>query len=51
MMAESFEEIFKPTGRKIEMTPELLERIEEIKIAAKKDFEERMKRAEQGLPY
>lgn len=51
MMMEAFEEIYRPTGRKIEITPEYLEEIEQIKIAAEKDWEERMRRAEKGLPF
>ncbi|MDL2260850.1 hypothetical protein LJC08_01190 [Methanimicrococcus sp. OttesenSCG-928-J09] len=50
MISESFDEIFRPIGR-VEFTPEQLEEIEEIKIAAKKDLEERMERAKKGLRY
>ncbi|MDV0445948.1 hypothetical protein MmiAt1_15520 [Methanimicrococcus sp. At1] len=51
MRHEKFSEIFRPTGRIIEFTPEELEEIEQLKIEAQKDREERFKRAEQGLPY
>jgi len=51
MMSESFEEIFQPTGRKIEFTPEELEEIEQLKIRGREDIERRIKLAEQGLPY
>lgn len=51
MMMEAFEDIYRPTGRIIKFTPEELEEIERIKIAAEKDFEERMERAKRGLRY
>jgi len=46
-----FDDFLRPTGHEIELTPEDLEEIEQLKIRAKKDFEEKMKLAEMGLPY
>ena len=46
-----FDDFLRPTGRKIELTPEELEEIEQLKIRGREDIERRIKLAEQGLPY
>jgi len=51
MMCEPIDVVLRPTGREIELTPEDLEEIEQLKIRARKDIEKRIKLAEMGLPY